>query len=89
MRVRRIKRYGDLRTAGSNIKAPCRRKQTPHAGMGVTRVTSESFALPSKSCSLEHVPKKLLDFFDKDMLQLFEIERVLIDQMVPFDRDAL
>jgi hypothetical protein len=38
---------------------------------------------------LEHVPKKLLDFFDSDMLQLFDFERVLIDQMVPFDRDAL
>ncbi len=23
---------------------------------------------------LEHVPKKLLDFFDQDMLQLFDIE---------------
>jgi hypothetical protein len=38
---------------------------------------------------LEHVPKKLLDFFDQDMLQLFDFERVLIDQMIPFDRDAL
>jgi hypothetical protein len=23
---------------------------------------------------MEHVPKKLLDFFDQDMLQLFDIE---------------
>ena len=38
---------------------------------------------------IEHVPKKLLDFFDQDMLQLFDFERVLIDQMIPFDRDAL
>jgi hypothetical protein len=38
---------------------------------------------------LEHVPKKLPDFFDQDMLQLFDFERVLIDQMIPFDRDAL
>ena len=37
----------------------------------------------------EHVPKKLLDFFDQDMPQLFDFERVLIDQMIPFDRDAL
>jgi hypothetical protein len=37
---------------------------------------------------LEHVQKKLLDFFDSDVLQLFDFERVLIDQMVPFDRDA-
>ena len=26
---------------------------------------------------LEHVPKKLLDFFDQDMLQLFDSERFL------------
>jgi len=25
----------------------------------------------------------------EDMLQLFDFERVLIDQMIPFDRDAL
>jgi hypothetical protein len=38
---------------------------------------------------LEQVQKKLLDFFDSDMLQLFDFERVLIDQMVLFDRDVL
>jgi hypothetical protein len=38
---------------------------------------------------LEHVPKKLLNFFDQGMLQLFDSERVLIDQMILFDRDAL
>jgi hypothetical protein len=26
------------------------------------------------SATLEHVPKKLLDFFDQDMLQLFDFE---------------
>jgi len=31
--------------------------------------------------------KKLLDFFDSDMLMI--LSGVLIDQMVPFDRDAL
>jgi hypothetical protein len=38
---------------------------------------------------LEHVPKKLLDFFDENMLQLFESERSLFDQMSPSDREAL
>ncbi len=38
---------------------------------------------------LEHVPKKLLDFFDKDMLQLFEFERFLFDHVIPRDREAL
>jgi len=37
---------------------------------------------------LERVPKKLLDFFDSDMLQLFESERCLFDQMSPSDREA-
>jgi hypothetical protein len=39
--------------------------------------------------SLEHVPKKLLDFFDQDMLQLFEFERFLFDHVIPRDREAL
>jgi hypothetical protein len=29
------------------------------------------------------------DFFDQNMLQLFESERFLFDQMIPSDRDAL
>jgi hypothetical protein len=37
----------------------------------------------------EHVPKKLLDFFDQDMLQLFELERFLFDHVIPRDREAL
>jgi hypothetical protein len=37
---------------------------------------------------LEHVPKKLLAFFEEDMLQLFDFERVLADHWSPFDRDA-
>jgi hypothetical protein len=32
---------------------------------------------------LEHVPKKLLDFFDKGMLNLFEFERFLFDHVIP------
>jgi hypothetical protein len=39
--------------------------------------------------ALEQVPKKLTGFFDKNMLQLFDFERVLTDQKIPFDRDAL
>ena len=37
---------------------------------------------------LEHVPKKLLDFFDQDMLQLLEFERFLPDHVIPRDREA-
>jgi hypothetical protein len=35
------------------------------------------------------VPKTLLDFFDNDMLQLFDSERFLVDHVVPRDRKAL
>jgi hypothetical protein len=38
---------------------------------------------------LEHVPKKLLDFFDQDILQLIDVERFLFDHMIPCDREAL
>jgi hypothetical protein len=43
----------------------------------------------SSFISLEHVPKKLLDFFDKDMLQLFEFKLLLFDHVIPRDREAL
>ncbi len=35
---------------------------------------------------LEHVPKKLHDFFDQNMLQHYELARFLIDQTIPSDR---
>jgi hypothetical protein len=44
---------------------------------------------PRLPTNLAHVPKKLLDFFDSDMLQLFEIERFLFDHVIPHDREAL
>ncbi len=36
----------------------------------------------------EPVPKKLIDFFDQNMLQLFDFERFLFDQVIPPDRKA-
>ena len=39
--------------------------------------------------ALEQVPKKLIDFFDEDLLQHFDIERFPIDHMIPCDREAL
>jgi len=33
-------------------------------------------------------PEKVARLF-RDTLQLFDFERILIDQMIPFDRDAL
>jgi hypothetical protein len=56
-----------------------RRKDAPHKGA----------LAPSSIQRLELVPKKLLDFLDADMFQLFESERLLFDQMIPSDRAAL
>jgi hypothetical protein len=39
--------------------------------------------------ALEHLPKKLHDFFDQNMLRLCDSERVLFDQMTPSDRETL
>ncbi len=38
---------------------------------------------------LAHVLRKLLDFYDTDMLQRFESERFLFDRVSPGDRDIL
>jgi len=38
---------------------------------------------------LEHVPKKLSDVFDPNMLQLFEFECFLIDRIILSDRKTL
>ena len=41
------------------------------------------------SVILEHVPKKLTDFFDQNMLQVVVLERILIDRVLPPDRNTL
>jgi hypothetical protein len=38
---------------------------------------------------LEHVPKKMLDVFNENMLQLFEFERFLFDRVMPHNRETL
>jgi hypothetical protein len=40
------------------------------------------------SFMLEHVPEKWTRFSDKDMLQVFELARILFDQVIPPDRKA-
>ena len=49
----------------------------------------ENSAGPLALGALEHVPKKLIDFFDQNMLQLIDLERVLVDWMMPSKRNAL
>jgi len=48
-----------------------------------------SWVRMTRPTTLEHVPNKLLDFFDQDMLQLFEFERFIFDHVIPRDREAL
>ncbi len=38
---------------------------------------------------LEQAPKKLIDFFDKRLLQHFDFEQFLIVRTIPFERKAL
>jgi hypothetical protein len=49
---------------------------------------SDETGVKNKSV-LEHVLKKVLAFFDEDMLQLFGFELLLIDHVIPRDREAL
>jgi hypothetical protein len=44
--------------------------------------------LEQRKSDAEHVPKNLLDFFDRNMLQFFEFKRFFFDQMSLSDRDA-
>jgi hypothetical protein len=40
------------------------------------------------TAALEHVLKKLPDFFDKDLLQYIAMERFIFDRTIPSDRKA-
>jgi hypothetical protein len=42
-----------------------------------------------RSSNSEQAPKKLIDFFDKSLLQHFDFERFLIVRTIPFERKAL
>jgi len=65
----------------------------PMAGNSCTieRNMLQGYLAPRRPAALEHVPKKLLDFFHQDMLQLFDFELrpYRSNDMIPFDRDAL
>jgi hypothetical protein len=45
--------------------------------------------LTLRICDLEQAPKKLIDFFDKSLLQHFDFERFLVVRTIPFERKAL
>jgi hypothetical protein len=50
---------------------------------------ASSLVAGNLSLPLEHAAKKLLDFFDFDMLILFEFERFHFDHVIPRDGHAL
>jgi hypothetical protein len=43
----------------------------------------------ARAPGLEQVPKKLLDFFAKDLLQRIDFERFLVDHLIPCDRQGI
>ena len=45
--------------------------------------------LSDQGIRLEHVPKKLTAYFDQNMLQVVVLERILIDRVLPPDRNTL
>ena len=52
-------------------------------------LTGNSHPINPGTRQLEHVPKKLTDFFDQNMLQVVALERILIDRVLPPDRNTL
>ena len=77
--------------AGARVKCPAPDRVpvvAPNIGAVLAGVNFDP-AVARRIDALEHVPKKLLGFFDEDMLQLFEFERFLFDHVIPRDREAL
>ena len=59
------------------------------AALGESLMRASLLVAGNLPLPLEHVPKKLLDFFDFDMLILFEFERFHFDHVIPRDGKAL
>jgi hypothetical protein len=52
-------------------------------------MAGSSPALTAPTFQLEHIPEKLTDFSDQNMLQPIDLERILIDRVIPPDRNTL
>ncbi len=57
------------------------RVRSSSQGKGVISLSGEQ-----SPHALEQAPKKLIDFFDKSLLQHFAFERFLIVRTIPFER---
>jgi hypothetical protein len=69
-----------MRRSGSKAKFAKRCKTIASPTPSPLKVSSDA---------LEHVPKKLTDFSDQNMLQEIDFERIPIDRMIPSDRNTL
>jgi hypothetical protein len=56
-----------------------------HGRAGLARKTAHTFPHPA----LEHVPGKLTDFSDQNMLQLFDLEHLLLARVAQPERNML
>ena len=72
----------------SNINDGEPPKQPGAFGRDPTRSRGQPF-IAARPPHLEQAPKKLIDFFDKSLLQHFDFERILIVRTIPFERKAL
>ncbi|MHB8884900.1 MAG: hypothetical protein ACYC5H_07405 [Methylovirgula sp.] len=71
-----------------NALALSRRARNPSpSGEGGRR--SRPGGVRREENALEHVPEKLNDFSDKNMLQLIDLERFPFDRVIPPDRKTL
>ncbi len=57
--------------------------------LGETLSCLKAICLVGVISGLEQAPKKLIDFFDKSLLQRFDFERFLIVRTIPFKRKAV
>jgi hypothetical protein len=60
----------------------CDQRQT-----GEEELTGDPLGSAARLAS-EHVPEKWVHFSDKDMLHLIELARILVDRVIPPDRNT-
>ncbi|MHB8884890.1 MAG: hypothetical protein ACYC5H_07355 [Methylovirgula sp.] len=65
----------------------CGSSDPPLGSIAHSGKTGYGFAESALTLTLEHVPEKLNDFSDKNMLQLIDFERFPLDRMIPSGRE--
>jgi hypothetical protein len=75
------------RGAGGNLRRPDGFRPDRRAA-GWIQLSRRLNDTVRATIALEQAPKKLIDFFDKSLLQRFDFERFLIVRKIPFERKA-